>query len=156
MRRLCVPLGIALLVAMMAAVPVSASGGLRPVTLNVSSSFDAPQGTFTARGPVCASGTTTDVVQVIDTGVRLFFDVLKTFECADHSGTFTLHILATVKPCQPLDYGLWAVVGGTGNYVRLRGAGTDVGRYFVGTGSPPGDSCNADGIADVFRGVMTP
>ncbi len=129
--------------------------GRRPVQINVNSPFDSAQGTFTAQGPVCGSGTTTDVTQVTDTGVRVFFDDRKTFECADGSGTFTLHIISTVKPCQPLDDGWWVVEGGTGRYAHLRGGGADVGSYFVGAGSP-GDSCDADGIADVFTGVMTP
>ncbi len=148
MRKLLVPVGLALLLAVANVIPVTASEGSRRVIVYVHSTFDSPTGTFTARGPVCGSGITSDVVVVTSRGRRLFFDVRKTFTCADGSGTFTFHILATVRPCDPLDHGIWTVVGGTGRYDDLRGAGTDVGRYF------PGDSCNADGIDDIFTGVM--
>ena len=148
MRKLLVPVGLALLLTAATVLSVSASEASRRVTVDVHSAFDSPTGTFTARGPICGSGITSDVVIVTSKGSRLFFDDRKTFTCADNSGTFTFHILATVRPCDPLDHGIWMVVGGTGRYEDLRGAGADIGRYF------PGDSCNANGIDDIFIGVM--
>jgi hypothetical protein len=147
-RNLLVPVGLALLLAAATVIPVSASEASRRVTVDVHGTFDSPTGTFTARGPICGSGITSDVVVVTSKGPRLYFDDRKTFTCADGSGTFTFHVLASVRPCDQFDHGTWKVVGGTGRYGELRGAGTDIGRYF------PGDSCNADGIDDIFTGVM--
>ena len=148
MRKLLVPVGLALLLAVANVIPVTASEGSKRVTIDVHGAFDSPTGTFTARGPICGSGITSDVVIITSRGSRLFFDDRKTFTCADGSGTFTFHVLASVRPCDPIDHGTWTVVGGTGRYRELRGAGKDIGRYF------PGDSCNADCIDDTFTGVM--
>ena len=149
MRKLFIPLGLALLVAVAAVGPVSASSRLQPVTIDIHSTFASPEGAFTATSPVCGSGSTSDNVKIFSKGNRLFFDDLKTFACADGSGTFTLWVLATVNGCEPTDRGIWTVIGGTGLYRQLHGAGIGVGTYF------PGDSCSADGINDHFTGVMT-
>jgi hypothetical protein len=78
----------------------------------------------------------------------LNFKNLKTFTCADGSGTFTLRINAQVMPCSSTDRGVWSVAGGTGAYERLRGAGTLVGSYF------PNDACDAEGIDDHLTGTL--
>jgi hypothetical protein len=51
-----------------------------------------------------------------------------------------------VQPCDPTDAGTWAVVGGTGRYSGLRGAGTLVGDYY------PTDVCDAVGVVDHLSG----
>jgi hypothetical protein len=141
------------------AVAGSADAGGRPGTSNqlsidAQSRFDGPNGTFTAQGAgLCESGTTTaDGVSVSVDGRRLVFDVRTTFTCADGSGTWAVHIVATVEPCDAFDYGTWDVTGGTGAYRRLRATGQLVGTYMLGS-STPSDSCNADGIVDHYRGT---
>jgi hypothetical protein len=111
--------------------PLSAqAGAAAPVSIDADSSFDGSS-TFTASGGgLCASGTATDVgsrVTGSDHATAFTFHLVKTFTCADGSGSFSLPIQASVQPCDPTDAGTWAVVGGTGRYAGLRGAGTLVG-----------------------------
>ncbi len=77
----------------------------------------------------------------------LFFDVRKTFSCADGSGTFTLRIRAVVRLCDPYDRGTWVVESGTGSYTQLSGSG-----LLVGSCLP--DACTAAGITDHLVGKM--
>ena len=124
------------------------------VSIDVQSRFDSTSGTFTAQGAgLCVSGTTTtDSVSVTLDGRRLIFDVRVTFTCADGSGTWAVHIVAAVEPCDAFDYGTWEVTGGTGAYRRLRATGQLVGTYMLGS-SALTDSCSADGIVDHYRGA---
>jgi hypothetical protein len=90
-----------------------------------------PFGTFTATAPLCPSGTFVD--EFVGGGGAfqsgLFYHgqtVLKTFTCADSSGTFTILFHPNLSPATPAgceEAGPFAVVGGTGAYVRLRGHG---------------------------------
>jgi hypothetical protein len=91
-----------------------------------------PFGTFTATAPVCPSGTFVD--EFIGGGGafrsgHVFFHsatVLKTFTCADNSGTFTILFHPQFSPAMPAgceEAGPFAVVGGTGAYTELRGHG---------------------------------
>src|SRR5918992_2074233 len=99
MRRTTV-LG-ALIVLLMSAVPVGAVT-VAEATIDVHSQFPEPVGTFIADGDLlCDSGTTTDQTLVAGNGRAITFHTLKTFECADGSGSFTLRIQAKVKPCSP-------------------------------------------------------
>jgi hypothetical protein len=101
-----------------------------------------PGGTFTASGgAICASGTTSDVVDAFQHGTILAFHDLKTFTCADGSGTFTLDVWAATKVGAPIDIGVWSVVSGTDAYELLRGRGTLIGTYIP------------DGIDDHLVGV---
>jgi hypothetical protein len=132
------------------AVPAAASAAAASAaTIEVHSSFSEVNGTFTADSPVlCDSGTTSDVTRVVGQGATLSIHNLKSFTCADGSGTFTLRIQATVQPCDATDRGAWSVAGGTGDYEQLRGAGTLVGTYV------PNNACDAEGIDDLLTGTL--
>ena len=140
---------LAALVALsMSAMPVGAVTSAE-ATIDVHSTFTGSGGTFTADSAVlCDSGTTSDVTIIAGNGRAITFHNLKTFTCADNSGTFTLRLQAQVKPCDANTQGVWSVAGGTGDYEGLRGTGTLVGTYF------PGDACTADGIDDHLTGVL--
>ena len=91
-----------------------------------------PFGTFTASDPLCPSCTFVD--QFVGGGgafnsgqvVYNASTVRKTFTCADGSGTFTIQFHPQFTPATPtlcFQAGPFAVVGGTGEYARLRGQG---------------------------------
>jgi hypothetical protein len=91
-----------------------------------------PFGTFTATAPLCPSGTFVD--QFVGGGGAFrsgnveygSATVLKTFTCADSSGTFTILFHPQFSPATPAGCGQagpFAVVGGTGAYTELRGHG---------------------------------
>ena len=72
-------------------------------------------GTFVSKGEaLCHSGTTKDQSTIIDKGYVWFFDAKKTFVCDDGSGTFTMHLFASVLFCNTYDAGSWEFSGGTG------------------------------------------
>jgi hypothetical protein len=101
-----------------------------PVTIEVKSLFATGTGTFTTSGAgLCPSGTTTD--QVFATGFQsgslVNFHDLKTFTCADGSGTFTANVQAQLIFGSPTDSFTWNILSGTGAYTNLRGSGTGVG-----------------------------
>ena len=147
MRRTMTVLGALFAVALSAA-PVGAVT-TADATIDVHSTFDGSGGTFTTDSALlCASGTTSDSTLVAGNGRAITFHNLKTFDCADGSGTFTLRLQAQLKPCSPNTSGVWSVAGGTGTYEGLRGTGSLVGTYF------PGDSCDAVGIDDHLTGVV--
>ncbi|HET9853391.1 MAG TPA: hypothetical protein VFP56_12940 [Candidatus Limnocylindrales bacterium] len=132
----------------MAAAPVAAVT-VASATIDVHSVFEAGTGTFTADSAVlCDSGTTSDTTQIAGNGRTLTFHNLKTFECDDGSGTFTLRIQARYMPCDSTDSGVWTVAGGTGAYEGLLGSGSLVGTYF------PNVPCEAEGIDDHLIGVL--
>ena len=119
------------------------------VTIDIHEDFAEATGTFTAQSAVlCVSGTTSTLTRVTGSGATLNFHSLKTFTCADGSGTFTLRIQARVMPCAASDWGSWSVAGGTGDYEDLHGTGTVVGTYF------PNDACDAEGIDDHLTGRL--
>jgi len=112
----------------------------------------APFGTFTATAPLCPSGTFVD--QDVGGGGafrsgHVFyhgFTVLKTFTCADSSGTFTILFHPQFSPATPAgceEAGPFTVVGGTGAYVGLRGHG-DFCVFPVG-----------DRFSETFTGTFT-
>jgi hypothetical protein len=71
------------------------------------------------------------------------FHLIKTLTCDDGSGTFQILVNAAAAPSSPGTLGGFAVVGGTGDYAGLRGAGS-----LVGTGKD-------GGIVDVYTGTLT-
>jgi hypothetical protein len=109
-----------------------------------------PFGPFTAtgqavdRGWVCPSGNTQDfgTVAIPFTGGAVF-RADKVFTCQDGSGTFTLRVEATVITQPFSDVGTWMVVGGTGGYVNLGGAGE-----LVGINPTP------TSVLDIFTGAV--
>jgi len=70
------------------------------------------------------------------------FHLIKTLTCDDGSGTFQILVDAATAPSSPGTLGGLAVVGGTGDYVGLHGAGS-----LVGTGT-------IDGIVDQYSGRL--
>src|SRR5215207_35368 len=91
-----------------------------------------PFGTFTATAPLCPSGTFVD--QFVGGGGAFrsghveygSATILKTFTCADNSGTFTILFHPQFSPATPAgcaQAGPFTVVGGTGAYTKLRGQG---------------------------------
>ena len=148
MRRTMMVLG-ALIALLTSAGPVGAVT-VAEVTIDVHSAFAETEGSFTAESDLlCDNGTTTDQTLIAGNGRAITFHNLKTFECADGSGTFTLRIQAKVKPCSATDSGVWNVAGGTGDYEGIQGTGSLVGTYF------PGDVCaEPDGIDDHLTGVL--
>jgi hypothetical protein len=92
----------------------------------------APFGTFTATAPLCPSGTFVDEFVGGGGGFRSGHvvygaaTVLKTFTCADNSGTFMILFHPQFSPATPAgceQAGPFTVVGGTGAYTGLRGYG---------------------------------
>lgn len=147
MRRTITVLGAFVALALSAA-PVAAVTSAT-ATIDVHSVFEEEAGTFVADSDLlCESGTTTDTTAIAGNGRAITFHNLKTFDCADGSGTFTLRIQAQVKPCSATDRGVWSVAGGTGDYEGLRGSGSLVGTYF------PNDACDAVGLDDHLTGVL--
>jgi len=76
------------------------------------------EGPFTASAPACPAGTAKDVADVVVEPLT----VLRTFECADGSGSFTV-----LLPSVASEHGgssTWRIVRGTGKYELLRGSGT--------------------------------
>jgi len=137
----------ALVALLLSAMPVGAVT-TADATIDVHTSFSAP-GTFTADSALlCDSGTTSDVTIIAGNGRAITFHNLKTFTCADGSGTFTLRLQAQVKPCDANTRGVWSVADGSGDYDRLQGTGSLVGTYF------PADACSAEGIDDHLTGVL--
>jgi hypothetical protein len=140
---------IGLLVALLVA--PTASAAAPPVTVL---QIDIVFGTvttedFTATGGVlCASGTAvTDPVFAAGFGSKGrgvgSFHLIKTLTCDDGSGTFQILVDASTAPSSPGTLGGFSVVGGTGDYAGLRGAGS-----LVGTNT-------GNGIIDVYTGRLT-
>ena len=147
MRRTITVCG-ALIALALSAAPVGAVTAAT-ATINVHSTFDGAPGTFTADSDLlCDSGTTTDSTLIAGNGRAITFHNLKTFDCADDSGTFTLRLEAKVMPCSSTTTGVWSVAGGTGDYEDLRGTGSLIGSYF------PNDACDAEGIDDQLVGTV--
>ncbi len=141
-------LGSALGMLLVLLVAPMASAAAPPTTvLTIDVQFESGE-TFTATGGViCDSGTAvTDPVFVAGFG-RMgrgvgTFHLIKTLTCDDGSGTFQILVNAATAPSSPGTLGGFAVVGGTGDYAGLRGAGS-----LVGTGTD-------GGITDVYTGTL--
>jgi hypothetical protein len=92
----------------------------------------APFGTFTALDPLCPSGTFVDEFVGgggafrsgrVDYGASA---IRKMFTCTDGSGAFTILFHPQFTPATPagcLQAGPFAVIGGSGDYAKLRGRG---------------------------------
>jgi hypothetical protein len=111
-------------------------------------------GTFEATGPavdgglVCASGTVDDT-RIIFVGFQsnrsAQIPVRKTFTCDDGSGTFFVKIQVHLEFATSTEFFSWVVLGGTGDYADLSGAGSGT---TVSDGSDPqtGNFNNYEGI----------
>jgi hypothetical protein len=72
------------------------------------------------------------------------FHLIKTLTCDDGSGSFMILVNAATAPTSPGTIGGFAVVGGTGDYSDLHGAGS-----LVGT------SVSETEILDVYSGRLS-
>lgn len=103
----------------------------RPEGVTIRSAMSAATpfnaGTFTASGPaavsgrICPSGSVTDTALTRSGSHRL--TVSKTFRCDDDSGTITVRLQVRQYPEVQMEAFRWFVLGGTGAYKNLRGAG---------------------------------
>lgn len=140
-------LAIGMLIAL--ALAPTASAAAPPVTvLQIDIVFGVSED-FTATGGVlCDSGTAvTDPIFAAGFGAKGrgvgTFHLIKTLTCDDGSGTFQILVDASTAPTSPGTIGGFAVVGGTGDYTGLHGAGSLVGTATNG------------GIIDVYMGRLT-
>lgn len=141
-RKLAVRLALALVAALAVAAPVQAAGATA-VSIEVTGVFGGTETFTTTGGVLCPEGTaTTEISRVTgsDRSAAGSFHGEKTLVCADGTGTFTITFDAATVFGSPQDQGGWHVVGGTGDYVTLRGGGNLVGTYIP------------DGIIDRFTG----
>jgi hypothetical protein len=145
MRARQIGLTLGLLGTLLVAPTASAAPPITVITIDVN--FTTGE-TFTATGGVvCPSGVAvTDPVFAAGGGRQgrgvFTFHLTKTLTCDDGSGTFGVLVDAATAPTSPGTIGGFAVVGGTGDYSGLHGAGS-----LVGTGRP-------DGILDVYTGRL--
>jgi hypothetical protein len=144
-RRLSLALGI--LATLLAAPTASAAAPTTVITIDVD--FITGE-TFTATGGVvCDSGVAvTDPVFGKGGGRQgrgvFTFHLIKTLTCDDDSGSFMIRVDAATAPTSPGTIGGFAVVGGTGDYSGLHGAGS-----LIGT------SLSETEILDVYTGQLS-
>jgi hypothetical protein len=131
-RPIAAPLAALLaMAAVWAAMPAEAAPP-QAVTIETQIVFNPGlSGTFTATGPICASGTVESVRENQSAGFT--FNTLVRFVCYDNSGSFVLHVQVqpngqpnAARPRESFDLdGPWAVwrEGGTGSYRTLTGYG---------------------------------
>jgi hypothetical protein len=130
MRARRVGLSFGLLAALLIAPTASAAPPVTAITIDVD--FTTGE-TFTATGGVvCDSGVAvTDPVFGAGGGRQgrgvFSFHLIKTLTCDDGSGSFMIRVNAATAPTSPGTIGGFAVVGGTGDYSGLHGAGSLVG-----------------------------
>jgi hypothetical protein len=93
-----------------------------------------PSGTggFVASGPavdaglVCDTGEVSDIpIRAAGGGVGINFQLFKEFTCDDASGSFFMKLQVRVDDKRHSFN--WVIVGGTGDYEDLRGAGSGIG-----------------------------
>lgn len=130
MRRVLVLLAaVALLFTVWSPAAVVAAGQRHGVTISSEMTHSEPHntGTFTATGDavssglLCTSGSVTDLDLVRRAPNQL--SVRKVFSCEDGSGTFTVRLQVHQDFEAQTETFTWVVLGGTGSYEDLRGAG---------------------------------
>ena len=130
---------IASTVVLLLALSVAGAAASPPVDVEITVDSTIPPdggpsyGPFTARGPaveagvICPSGDTFETFGK-GTGFQsnsgFNFQVIKRFTCADGSGTFLVKMQVRVD--HKGDNFSWNIVGGTGAYERLHGAGQGI------------------------------
>jgi hypothetical protein len=120
------------------AAPVAQAAPPEPFTITETIDFTSEEPpTFTASGPLCASGTFED--EVIATGgsensvprnSKINFQIRTTYTCEDGSGTFFAqkHVFATLnEDGSSTNTGPITFHGGTGAFIDLSGHGVDTG-----------------------------
>lgn len=128
--------------------PVASAAAPPVTTLQIDIAFGESE-EFTATGGVlCPSGTAvTDPIYVAGFGRQGrgagTFHLIKTLTCDDGSGTFQILVNAGTAPNSSGTVGSFVVVGGTGAYTDLQGAGSLIGTF------------TEDGIIDVYTGYLS-
>ena len=144
-RRLGPVIGI--LAALLVAGTASAAPPSPVITIDVD--FISGE-TFTATGGVvCDSGVAVSDPALVAGGGRqgrgvFTFHLIKTLTCDDGSGSFMIMVDAATAPRSPGTLGAFVVLGGTGDYSGLRGAGS-----LIGT------SLSETEILDVYTGRLS-
>jgi hypothetical protein len=139
-------MAIGLLGVLAAAPAVSAAPPVTVIEIHVV--FGGAETFSASGGVVCDSGVAvTDPVFSAGFGAQGrgvgTFHLIKTLTCDDGSGTFQILVNAATARTSPGTVGGFAVVGGTGDYANLNGAGS-----LVGTNT-------AVGIDDVYTGRLS-
>lgn len=113
--------------------------------INTSGEAFVASGAAVDAGIVCASGNVYDADYSItgppEGSIRII-TVLKHFECGDLSGSFDAMMVVRLDLDTHYTTARWNVVGGSGDYADLHGAGS-----LLGTPIVPGES-----ILDVYDG----
>jgi hypothetical protein len=84
-------------------------------------------GTFTATGPICSSGTVTQLDRLFvgyESGREAQILVRHLFTCADGSGSFVLQLNVRLSFETFTTEFNWSVLSGTGTYEKLHGTGS--------------------------------
>lgn len=112
-----------------------------PVSFTIAETVDFDGvNTFTTTGPLCASGTFTDEPKVsagnFDASGVFVAVIETTYVCSDGSGTFYANKQIRFTAEDGV-VGRINLRGGTGQYVNLRGQGTNIGQldFEAGTGT---------------------
>ena len=121
----------------------AASAASSPVVIDLHVDFENGE-TFTASG-FCESGEaeTYNFKQVAFNGRATTFHLFKDLICDDGSGILTIRVEASFVDGFAGTIGGWNVVGGTGDFARVRGGGSLVGIGFDG------------GLDDHYTGRLT-
>lgn len=147
-----VVLATALMVAM--ALPAGATPP-SGVNIGVETSLLGDPSPFAASGPavdgglICAAGVVLDDSSAVTGFSPNGFNVhaIKRFTCDDGSGEFFVNLQARIDFKRGITFN-WNVLGGTGAYEDLHGAGSGVGIAGVPCGDP--NSC----VLDVYEGRL--
>lgn len=144
---------VATIAALLMVVSLAPAGATPPSEVNfeVESSLLGDPGPFVASGPavdgglICAAGTVVDesskATGLSPTGFN--FQGIKHFICDDGSGEFFVNLQARIDFRRGTTFH-WSVLGGTGDYEVLHGAGSGVGL----------DLCGPDCVFDVYDGGL--
>lgn len=130
---------------------VAPAGATPPLTVSIDSQLgiSTGSGSFNASGPAVDGGVMCEGGQV-DTvffkasggGGGVNFQVIHRFTCDDRSGDFLVKL--QVRLDQKGDNFDWVIVGGTGAYEDLHGAGIGIGVF----------DCGDDCVRDLYDGKV--
>jgi hypothetical protein len=100
--------------------------------------FPPPEGIFAAYGSAVDEGLVCGTGDVVEISGRILvqnvqgmnLQIIHRFACDDGSGTFDVKLQVRIH--RGVNNFHWVIVGGTGDYVNLRGRGSGVGHYGTG------------------------
>lgn len=155
MRRLMTVLATITTLLLMTTVGPAEATAPTDVLFEVETSLVGDPSPFTASGPavdqglVCSAGYVFDAAgQVTGNSPTGFnFQGIKFFSCADGSGGFAANLQARIDFRRGVTF-YWNILGGTGDYEKLHGAGTGIGIGGVPCGDP--NFC----VLDIYDGGL--